>query len=691
MSLTSEVIRIINQYIARGKKIAELPSIGSVNPSDLLEVSQGGVSYKALASQVGAGGSGIVQTIVAGTNITVDSTDPANPIVSATGGGGTVTSVNTGSGITVDNTDAANPIVNLGGETVGSGTFIFPDVDDTQVYVIGADGGDSKRVNGINILSRGYVQVASTTGGGDTLDMTISPGSGGVTFTASGSTPKGFQVSGFDAVSLGTYTGIADSIYARDAAGLLINIPNGADTEVLTMVSGAPAWAAAGGGTTYTFASPLNESAGSVTIADAAADGTTKGAAAFTAADFNSSSGVISIDYTNGQAASGSTKGFLTSADWTTFDSKQAAISFGTGVLTFLGTPSWTNFNSMITGTAPFWSLASGGTLTGVNTMTSNTANQLIFAGTYTTTANNQYYLAYTATITARGTASDNIYGIQISPSIVYGANDQTGTAIFVNVTTTPGAFTGLNSNFALFQAAGTTVYEINANGTVFFGSAVSNRPRIAISNTSGSASVSGITLRVGGSWTNAASVCTYITTGNTSFTSTGTFEGRMVEIAFPSFSPSSGAYSPTGISITGSISPSGSYTGTTRIFDVNLTGTRSVGTGHYGITIRNTDLLNGFAVSAPTAVVHLGPVLAARASLRIEAGATTTAPSSPNSGDVWHEGTGNRLMFRQGGTSMEIIGTSSVNAVSPTAPNRTLTVLIGNTTYYIHCKTTND
>lgn len=59
-----------------------------------------------------------------------------------------------------------------------------------------------------------------------------------------------------------------------------------------------------------------------LSIADAAADGSTKGAAAFTAADFNAASGVISIDYTNGQAASASNKGFLTSADWTTFNNK---------------------------------------------------------------------------------------------------------------------------------------------------------------------------------------------------------------------------------------------------------------------------------------------------------------------------------------------------------------------------------
>jgi hypothetical protein len=35
----------------------------------------------------GSGGGGTVDTIVAGSGITVDATDPANPIVSATGGG----------------------------------------------------------------------------------------------------------------------------------------------------------------------------------------------------------------------------------------------------------------------------------------------------------------------------------------------------------------------------------------------------------------------------------------------------------------------------------------------------------------------------------------------------------------------------------------------------------------------------
>lgn len=59
------------------------------------------------------GGTG-VRSVVAGANVSVDATDPANPIVAAAApGGGTVDSVVAGSGISVDATDPANPIVAL--------------------------------------------------------------------------------------------------------------------------------------------------------------------------------------------------------------------------------------------------------------------------------------------------------------------------------------------------------------------------------------------------------------------------------------------------------------------------------------------------------------------------------------------------------------------------------------------------
>lgn len=78
-------------------------------------------------------------------------------------------------------------------------------------------------------------------------------------------------------------------------------------------------------------------------INDSAADGTTKGVAAFAAADFNATSGTISIDYTNGQAADASHKGFLIAADWTAFNAVATSLTWGT--VTF--TNSWGTASSI--------------------------------------------------------------------------------------------------------------------------------------------------------------------------------------------------------------------------------------------------------------------------------------------------------------------------------------------------------
>ncbi|OHA62620.1 MAG: hypothetical protein A2117_01015 [Candidatus Wildermuthbacteria bacterium GWA2_46_15] len=89
-------------------------------------------------------------------------------------------------------------------------------------------------------------------------------------------------------------------------------------------------------------ASPLSLSAlGVISISDAAANGTTKGAAAFTASDFNDSTGNISIDYTNGQAASATTKGFLTPTDWNSFNDSQGYIPVGTTSQYYRGDKTW--------------------------------------------------------------------------------------------------------------------------------------------------------------------------------------------------------------------------------------------------------------------------------------------------------------------------------------------------------------
>ncbi len=86
-----------------------------------------------------------------------------------------------------------------------------------------------------------------------------------------------------------------------------------------------------GGGFTGTVSTSTTTPTLSLVLQNAAADGTTKGQSTFTAADFNATTGLISIDYINGQAASGTLKGFLSATDWTTFNNKQATI---TGAIT---------------------------------------------------------------------------------------------------------------------------------------------------------------------------------------------------------------------------------------------------------------------------------------------------------------------------------------------------------------------
>lgn len=125
-----------------------------------------------------------------------------------------------------------------------------------------------------------------------------------------------------------------------------------------------------------------------------------------------------------------------------------AVTGLGTGVSTWLVTPSWTNFLAAITGTAPFWSLASGGTLTGVNTITSNTANQMIYAGTWTATADNQYHKKVSPTITGRAGSADFYGALDVDSSMIAGANNQTLDQLRIRGTFATGGFSGTINNY---------------------------------------------------------------------------------------------------------------------------------------------------------------------------------------------------------------------------------------------------
>ena len=124
MSLRSEVVRIFNELLGSGvgKKISELPPVTTpLAGTEMLEIVQDNESRRVTAASLATGGTG-VETIVAGTNITVDATDPQNPIVSSTATG----SVQSVTGDGVDNTDPQNPEISyptpgdIGAATTGS-------------------------------------------------------------------------------------------------------------------------------------------------------------------------------------------------------------------------------------------------------------------------------------------------------------------------------------------------------------------------------------------------------------------------------------------------------------------------------------------------------------------------------------------------------------------------------------------
>ena len=80
-----------------------------------------------------------------------------------------------------------------------------------------------------------------------------------------------------------------------------------------------------------------------------------------------------------------------------------------------------------------FWSLATGGTLTGVNTITSNVNSGINFAGTWTATATSQAHANFGGTFTAFGGTPNILYGYRFNPTLVASGTSGAQVAVQIN------------------------------------------------------------------------------------------------------------------------------------------------------------------------------------------------------------------------------------------------------------------
>jgi hypothetical protein len=279
------------------------------------------------------------------------------------------------------------------------------------------------------------------------------------------------------------------------------------------------------------------------------------------------------------------------------------------------------------------WQLNGTSTIGSSVSIDSNAASQLHWAGTWTASANNQYHSLYQPTITARATITDTLYAMQIRPSLTAGATGQTLVAVEIRPTFVPGAFTPSSTAFRVADASGNVYFSaINDQRINIGGGSAASSTTVTIDRGAGAVNNDIINLRASGS-----SLWRISATGAVTHTGTYTLTaGSIIAHAISgAFSPSSGSGNFTAFSIANTINQTGA-SGTIIIADINPTLTSVSGTG-YGLLIRPTTLNNGIGIATPTALLDISGSTTARASLRIRSG---TAPSSPNDGDIWFDGT---------------------------------------------------
>lgn len=338
--------------------------------------------------------------------------------------------------------------------------------------------------------------------------------------------------------------------------------------------------------------------------------------------------------------------------------------------------------------TATASTLKLGGVLTGATNITSNTANWMIFDGTWTGTASAQFGQQFNSTITGRASNADVYYGSYFSPTMTAGAISQKLNGVFIKPTFATGGFATVFTSVLSLSSSGnlssdilltgyrsdgvTAVLTINAAGTFNIGGGMLMNPA-----TGGSASSTGTGLLlapvIGASNSIGVSI-----QGPT--TSSGGTDKQVLAVGNATYNPSSGTGSVNLIQITPTWSITGTSVQVASAVWYNPTETNMVGTTHYSFRSSSVTALGGVGIAAanPTAFWHIGPGTTTIAPFKLTSGTNLT---SPVNGVMEYDGT--NLYFTPSATTRQTVayistaqsftGKQSFNQTTTTAPLRTI------------------
>lgn len=209
-----------------------------------------------------------------------------------------------------------------------------------------------------------------------------------------------------------------------------------------------------------------------LSITDAGADGTTKGAATFAVADFDATAGLVTLDYANGQAASATNKGFLTAIDWNTFNNK-ASTSNVISSLNGLTATTQTFSTPGTTGLSPSWSSTGSAHTLNIPLASTSGVTAGLLSNADWNNFNNKASTANTWNIAGNtGTSSTNFIGTVDNTGFRIKGNSIQGLLVDslgnVAVGATP-TFSALSAREKFLVDAGTTnsINAISAKGSI--------------------------------------------------------------------------------------------------------------------------------------------------------------------------------------------------------------------------------